>query len=327
MRAWTLRSLPASSVLFFACSSTDGDVETGNRGTILLSDSANYNTTSSLTLPRVETAAGVDLEICWEQMTDDIRCHDVRPAEDVDNVGMLRFVGLTPEQVQQRLGAGELPQSELDAYFDYNTDHSGTCTQLSSMEFFGTPIQIEQDARGEDATLVLVFTQGTTPGVGALNMLIFAPTSDSDNTRIDAMPGCGILDFSADIQSSQPLEVVNEAPWIVDWRDVTVDGLGNDLATTGIDRILLGYYEGTTVADLEAQIFDLEIIATEMWEVELEEAAFTADLAQAKSRTSGAAFAGFDRSDGTWAVALMCSTCQNPAPLVLSVLEPTAGGT
>ena len=38
---------------------------------------------------------------------------------------------------------------------------------------------------------------------------------------------------------------------------------------------------------------------------------------------SGELFTGFDRGPGVWLLALMCSTCQNPAPILLTVLEPT----
>ena len=78
-----------------------------------------------------------------------------------------------------------------------------------------------------------------------------------------------------------------------------------------------------SVEDLEQQVFDIELIATEIWELGLDRET-EADLSEARSRDGGAAFDGFaDRSDGVWLLALMCSTCQNPAPLLLSVLEPT----
>jgi hypothetical protein len=37
-------------------------------------------------------------------------------------------------------------------------------------------------------------------------------------------------------------------------------------------------------------------------------------------------FAGFSRNDGIWALGLLCTTCQNPAPVVLTILEPSDGG-
>ena len=76
------------------------------------------------------------------------------------------------------------------------------------------------------------------------------------------------------------------------------------------------------VADLEAQILDLELIATSLWELPLD-GGRSADLSRARRRDDGSAFSGFTSSEpGVWIMGLMCRTCQNPAPLVLNILEP-----
>ena len=87
---------------------------------------------------------------------------------------------------------------------------------------------------------------------------------------------------------------------------------------------LIPLYQGATASKLQKQITDLELVATEMWELELEKGR-AVDLAEATSRSDGEPFEGFDRNDGLWLFALMCSTCQNPAPVVLSILEPNSG--
>jgi hypothetical protein len=77
-----------------------------------------------------------------------------------------------------------------------------------------------------------------------------------------------------------------------------------------------------TVADIEDQILDLELMATQMYEIGLS-GGRTADLELGLERTSGEPFSGFERSEeGVWLLALMCSSCQNPAPVVLTVLSP-----
>jgi hypothetical protein len=45
------------------------------------------------------------------------------------------------------------------------------------------------------------------------------------------------------------------------------------------------------------------------------------DLKDAKD-TSGTAFPGFDHTDGVYLVAVLSSTSQTPAPVVLSILTP-----
>ena len=103
-----------------------------------------------------------------------------------------------------------------------------------------------------------------------------------------------------------------------------MDSQGHPVLFHSIDRVLLGWYQGLESDDLERQILDLELIATDLWEIPLD-GGHIADLAEARHRDSAERFDGFHRTDGTWVFALTCSTCQNPAPVLLTRLEPGGG--
>ncbi len=316
------RFLSAAS-LSWGCGS--GAEEPAATADITLVDAHNYRLQSSLSIPSIETASGTDLDICWSNVTRDLQCHAVAPQADLDNVGLLRFLHLSEADVEAKLTSGQLAQSEIDGYLEYNVDHASTCTRLSSMSFFGTPIEIKEEyLESTEHTYMLVFAEGTTPGVGARAMTFVKPTSNSNNTRVEAPEGCGLLDISADLASAEQVRVPDRGPWVVDWRNLTRDGQSNDIVFESIDGILLGFYAGTTVTALEQQIMDLELIATSLWELELT-GGRTANLERARERGGGASFSGFARDQaGVWVMGLMCSTCQNPAPVVLSILEPSA---
>jgi len=311
-----------------ACESTDpGDEQDqGARGNVLLRDEHNYRTTSALSVPTIETAAETDLDICWTDVNSDLQCHDVAPQADIDNVALLRFLHLSEEEVEQRLTEGQLAMSEVDGYLEYNTEHDATCTKLSSMSFFGTPIEIEEEyTQSDDHRYMLLFAAGTTPGVGARSMTFVQPTSTSTNTMVMAQPSCGYLDFTADLSAVENVSIPIDGPWVIDWRDLTEDSQGNEIVFEQIDSVLLGFYEDMTPDELQAQIFDLELIATGLWKLELKSGR-TADLARARAVDGGEAFPGFERdAEGTWLLGLMCKTCQNPAPVLLAILEPGAG--
>jgi hypothetical protein len=326
------RALPHACLALLLSSGCESTASTGSsdnsaRGNVLLLDEHNYGSTSSLSIPTIETAPEADLEICWPEALKDIRCHDVAPQGDIDTVALLRFLHLSEADVEVELTSGELKQSEVDGYLEYLTDHESTCARLSAMTFFGTPIEIEEEyTESDDHTYLLLFAAGTTPGVGAKTMVFVKPTADSTNTRVDAITGCGFLDFSAELTSVEKLQIPEDGPWVVDWREVTRDSLGNDIVFESIDSVVVGFFEGMTLAEIEAQILDLELIATSMWEVELE-GGRTADLAEARGRSGEGSFPGFAQDEeGVWMLALMCSTCQNPSPIVLAVIEPTADG-
>lgn len=302
-----------------------GPANQGNRGNVLLVDANNYSTESSLTIPTVETASAVDLDICWSDAVTDLQCHELDPLADIDNMSLLRFSHLTQAQVAEKLTSGQLPQSEVDGYLDYNTDHGSTCAKLSSVTLFGTKIDVtEEYAETADRIYMLILSKGTVPGVGARTMTFLKPSAASTNTKVFAPSGCGMLDFSADLRSATTVSVSPQGPWLVDWADVTRDGQGNPIADESIDGLMIGFFEDKSVADIEAGIFDIERTATTLWDIPLG-GGRKADLAAARDRASQEPFAGFDRTDGVWLLALLCSKCQNPQPVVLSVLEPSTG--
>jgi len=67
---------------------------------------------------------------------------------------------------------------------------------------------------------------------------------------------------------------------------------------------------------------DIDLIATALYEVPVAVGARDVDLASARLRGTSEAFPGFIRTDGVWAVAVRCSKCQIPEPVVFTVLQP-----
>ncbi len=311
-------------LLTLACSagcSSDEPPADGLEKAVAILDANNYQSQGSLTIPNIETAAGVDLDICWEEVTQNLRCHDLDPLADLDNVSFLRL-RLPQAEVEQKLVSGELRQSEIDGYLDHNADHQDACTTLTSFTLFGTEVDVlEQYVESTESTYMLLFSEGTTPGVGAQSMLFLTPSSASTNTTVAGQPGCGMLDFQADLATVEPVAIPPDGPFVVNWEGLGRDSLGNPVPFGSIDQLLIGFYEGKTLEEIEAQIFDLELIATTLWDLELE-GGRSADLTAAVERGGSARFSGFDRDDGVWLMALLCSTCQNPAPILLTVLEP-----
>ncbi|HEU5073864.1 MAG TPA: hypothetical protein VFU02_06820 [Polyangiaceae bacterium] len=327
----SLGPLLCMASLALACSEASSPDEPGEAATITLTDANNYTTKSELSIPTVEVAADTDISICWDELSSDLMCHEVVPAEHIDNVSMLRFLHLTEADVEARLSAGELSQSEVSGYLEYPPEGDETCTDLSNLSFMGTPVELDQEfVEGEEHVYMLVFTTGTDPGVGARSMVFVKPTSESSNREVAAPNGCELLDFEADLKSAEPVSVPRSGPWEVSWRALDRDGGGNQVPFSRIDKLLLAFYEGRDVDYLEDNIFDIELLATSIWELPLDNER-EANLADARLRNSASeddsadagAFEGFDAdAEGVWLLGLFCSTCQNPAPVLLSILEP-----
>jgi len=285
---------------------------------VFLTDANNYTSVSVLDIPFTETTPEADLDIYWDGIAEDLQCHDVT---DIDNITFLRFDNKTEAEVAAMLVEGEMPSNAYSDVSDFQPADGSTQTQLSTFDFVGTPINLSEITENPEGSYLLLFAEGTLAGVGTKTMMFVRPTSGSDNKRVDAETGCEMLDFDADIVSKEVAEIPADGPFVVDWKAVTQDALGNDFAYTSVNSLLVGFYEDMTVQEVEDRIFDLEEMATSIYELPLS-GVRQADLTKAVERTTDENFAGFDRTNGVWMLALRCTTCQNPQPLLLTVLEP-----
>ncbi|NOY25778.1 MAG: hypothetical protein GXP62_07875, partial [Oligoflexia bacterium] len=74
---------------------------------------------------------------------------------------------------------------------------------------------------------------------------------------------------------------------------------------------------GKTPAELEDTFLDLELITDDLWHFPV---AGGTGLSLSSDTSAEGNFAGLS-SDGTWILALQCTTCANPAPPFLTVLK------
>lgn len=316
-----------SSVLGVACGGDGDDAAPPPppTGTIIIANENNYSSEASLTIPTIDVAAATDLTIDWSGLIRDLQCHNVAPGGGVKMLTLLRFPK-TEEQVEERLVGGPIAGSELRGIFTLKPG-GGTTGSLAAFDnLSGQPINLGTEfSEDEDITYLLIAATGDSLGVGAASMVFLRPTEAESETTVTIGEGCGTLSFTADLAENNPAEVPASAPYIVDWSDLEVDGQGLPINRQSIDRLLLGFYPNMSVSDLEMDIFDIETLANPLWEMPI--SGTSANLAQARERTSsgaGAAFSSFDQGQGTWMIALTCSTCQNPQPIVLTILEPSA---
>ena len=87
---------------------------------------------------------------------------------------------------------------------------------------------------------------------------------------------------------------------------------------------MVGFY-AMSRAELEKKALNYREVATELYEIPIVDGATTVDLALAKT-SDGKTFSGFtapNGADGFWAVGLVCSSCQIPAPIAVAILNPT----
>jgi hypothetical protein len=327
---WLSMSLPVAALLP-ACG---GDSKPEwPKGNIVLKGPNNYTSTTSLSIPKIQTAPGADLMVCWDGLMKDLLCHDIVPTtNDVDNVGFLRINNLSQEKVSMQLAVGQLDPNLVTTYREHHVNHTTNekCAMLSTF-MLGTVLMPAMDyvepAAGQTITYMLLFTTGTNPGVGSKAMAFLEPMAASTATSVAAPDACSntVLHFTATLGAPIDMPASDNTKWHVDWSQVPTDSFGNpiDFSKIKIDALQLGFYQGMTAADLQANFKDIEQIATKFYEVAVPVGARDADLKNAVEKGTTTPFPGFTMTDGVWAVAVRCSKCQIPAPVVLSIVNPT----
>jgi hypothetical protein len=309
-----------------ACGSSGGS-DAGTTGNATLKDQNNYKTTSKLTIPHVATAAGVDLNVCWTTLATDLLGHAVDPVNDIDTVTFLQIPNLTEDQIAAEFAAGTFVAGEVKLSRDYRVDHTvtpaTTCASLSAFKLGASYVVPAQDyVVAAGVKYLLLFAKGTTPGIGSRSMVFLDPTATSTETTVNAPQGLGILQFAADLTTPLPVNIPAAGPWVVDWSQLTQDGAGSTVIFQKIDSLLLGYYDGMSVAALQAQCLDYDRLPNAtLYHVAIPTGDRSANLANTRT-TAGVAFTGFTPMNGVWAVGLLCSTCQVPAPLAIAILNP-----
>jgi len=303
------------------CGSSGGDtVGTQPVGNVVVHDENNYSAQSSLTIPVVETAPGADLQICWSAVSTDLLCH---PADPVDNVAFLKIPNMSQDQVEARLTTGQLGESQVALYRELHTSGlTSSCAMLSALAFGSALVPASDYVESSTIQYLLLFTRGTTLGVGAQSMIFIKPTASSANVQVEAPDACAskILHFQATLGVA-PVPIPTAGPWKLDWTLVTRDAFANSVSKLKLDKVELGFYEGMTADDLQSHFLDVEIIASSLYRAAVPAGQKYVDLATAKD-SGGAAFPGFTQTGGTWAVAVLCSTCSVPAPVIFTILQP-----
>jgi len=330
-RGWQRGWLPPLALwLLAALLPACGSSPSTDAGTVSASikNENNYKATDVLTIPQVATAPGADLHICWNTLSTDLLNHPLNPVTDIDAVTFLQTIGITEQQIAAQFAASQFQQAKnVQLYRTFLVDHTttppSTCADLSTFKLGGAALVPAQDyVVAPDTKYLLLFAQGATPGVGSKSMVFIEPTPGETNLSVAAPEGASILAFTADLQTPKPVNIPAAGPYVIDWSQLTQDGLGNQVIYQKLDSLFLGYYQ-MTVAELQAHCLDFDRIATSIYRVAIPTGAKSVDLASAQT-DQGVAFTGFaGQGNGFWGVALLCSSCQSPAPVAVAILNPS----
>lgn len=291
----------------------------GPRGTCSqceIEDVHNFSYTSRLDVATEVLAARTDGTVDWSDLRQDIRGRPVEPQVEPGEAVLLLFPLLSAGEVQQLIAADSMTQDVIGAYFICEPQTpscalSEFCLEHTCLD----PAEYFEASRG---TWMVVLRDGSTQQ--ALSFAFLEPDDSSDQSLAALDDSSALLQVQADLSGSDPLMVVGDPELELGWAGLTQDGLGNPLALHRLDLLELARFEGGS-AELEAEFLLLDELDAERWTSDVE-GQLSADLRD----LDGAAFEGVD-ADGTWLLALRCSSCLNPVPkVIVRLVGPDDGG-
>lgn len=275
-----------------------------------LRDEQNFRYQADLEVEVLPVPAGVDLRVDWSALQVDLQGHPIDPQGGIAEAHVVVFPELRPDEVALRLTTEGVLATDIQLYM--SCAPVGTGCDLSAFSLFGSTLDVgEVFVPGSGSWLVLVEPAS---GVGAAGLLFLSPEEGVAPTLASVRSDSATLEVEVDLGSLEPLVLPagSRAP-VLDWSALRTNGLGQALEPEYIDRLQIARFD-LGVEELEQQVFDLEGLATGWWELDVE------GSTQVSLDALPEDFLGID-ADGTWLLALSCSSCEVPAPRFVTVLQ------
>lgn len=335
-------ALVGLSALIAGCGSNDN---TGNAPppltsgpTATVTAANNFSSTSTLTIPPVSVPPGADLNVCWSTLTTDIQGHTVDPKKDINDVSFIHVVSSSAQDTANLLNDGALdPKTNINGDWEkqFPTGTDDTCVHLSDLVTVpegpsAPPLDPKNDFKTDNTvTDLMVFASGTAIGYGARTMVILQPDPSATTTDVTIDNSTATLAYSGTFGT--PLPIAKDGSERVDWSGVAKGGAGQTIGRHDVDSILIGFYKDMQPSDLQTHFLNLAQpdntdpgSPTLSWELAVDPGTQNVSLVGAKGRGTESAFASFDSQGdtGTWLMGMFCSNCQNPAPVIVTLLDP-----
>lgn len=324
-------------------------------GKIQVQAANNYTFTSNIKLtPMTVKANEPSLTFDWSGLTTDFLGRATNPMTDIDSVLLVELNATVAEfekhlndddNMLMSIAQGPLQLLTNKMLTSSNLEDFGVVSQPQNTYKTSMDVKLAVDDYLNPAKFdpsmhmfALMPSQGTKAGSGAKMIQVFTVDANSTTTNIKVAANTRLapgmdghtggttgpsmsVTYDTSIHGLTPIKVAaGDSTFIVDWSQLTKNGLGRDWVPRSLSRMTIGHYT-QTLAELENQFFDLDTLATASYTQYLpyDEPTPVSGLKEAKT---SAPFPGIDNT-GTWILALFCDPqwCGNPAPWFLTVLQ------
>lgn len=282
---------------------------------IVFQDDQNYVFTSEISATYDVITSGEDTTVDWSGLTHDLLGNAMDPATDLSRIQIAQFPELDQTAVLAGINDDNLLMSDVAGAMEYAPVAHETDARLTDFSLLGTYM--------DPATMVVegggTYLVAGITGESQFRMFhFFRPVVDAAAAPVTLTSQSASLTYTVDLEGGAPIELTTGGRTRVDWSALTLGPSGQPIDLPDIDTLTVARYD-EALAELELDFLHVDALAEQTWSHDVEGWGdwYLDELEDA----DGASFDGF-QDDGTWLIALRCSTCLNPAPPFLGVITP-----
>ncbi len=288
-------------------------------------DENNFEYKAEVAIESTDVAANTDFCGDWSAITTDLRGRPLAPG-DVEQVALLEF-DLTQAEVAAKVADNTLKQSDAATLWTWDNTNGESSVCASQFEIIGqvldptAPEPLDENPAQSWLMSLLKVSAGYND---VLSSVFVNPLESSSNTEITFTDTSSVLTITKlDIAGKPTLKTAaGHDAYFLDWGNVTTDVNGQAFDPLFGDVLAVARFDVADPAELDELFLRLDTEAAEYYTMPETESIFGKTEAELSKLTlaDGTPFAGFT-TDGVWVVAISCSTCTSPVPLLLGVVE------
>ncbi|MEN0067559.1 MAG: hypothetical protein AAGA48_35835 [Myxococcota bacterium] len=296
-----------------------GSVLTGcsSIGTLEFTDDNNYAYMSNIGIQSIPIAAGQNPCFDWSGLTTDIRG---RAFDGVVDEAYFTLMEQSQEETVASFEDNTFIQADVKEPFADNPPDEARDGCGEDFSVIGNDFMAEDFEAGGDWLITLMkFRDSPAGGLDPIMSLFVVPDDTVETTTVSVSDDSMDLEITGLDIAGAPRIAVSTGTNRADWTAVTVDVYGNNYSNQDGNDLFIARFDVESVEEIEATFLTLDTSAAEIYRREVFGFNTLEDLSSAVS-TTGENFPGFT-TEGIWVFGIACSICNNPAPLLLSVLE------
>ena len=302
-------------MLLFLYIGCDATISLPDSAGIFLEDANNFSFTSEVQAQSIPIVPKEDAIVHWGDLSIDMLGNNMN-STDINMVSVVLFPRLSQQEVLFGISNETLRQSDLSGYVEYYPTENETSAALTDFSMQGTYIDPPEHFQVDSGTLLLTFSSDE---LFTRTLVFFEPDEQTENHDIAVGNQSTIVDYEIDLVDLEHIIIPPAQRWMLDWSGLTQSGSDRPLNLPQLDQVQIVILEDD-IETIEEHFLHIESRAQDIYEADVL-GTDQIDLSALQNESGTSFDPEILSTQKNVLLALRCTTCVNPAPLFVGVLE------